>query len=318
MPGRTDLSYRFILSAPFLMGYLDEMLGPDRPPPVETAGAWRFDSSANASQSGTAQDLLLLHAWLLKPYGFIGWARDTADSCSAETWHKIEPIGGVKEGKKGFSKGGQIQVICINNEKALSDIDADLPTIKFYIKPDSCVREEENPKWRVQNFSVPAPRTKVAGCGIAAYLSVISNAPYHVLVLHQKKINLAKTPDIERIISKIKSARDCLILRSWHAALKDLGHDVWINATGIVNRVQALSPHVAVPVFIEELWEPDTGSHQPCTAYGAIIKMARQHPQETNALLAQALKAGHIPVPYQDVIVKASKFGSNSLKQKTA
>ncbi len=236
---------------------------------------------------------------ILPPHGYTSNEANQTNCFEGVKRATIKFKGAVREGKQGFSKmeKGLLQA-SFNQNSLVSALDR--PYVEFNL---------QNPAPNLQikyhtSHTPPFHVVKEDGTGFYHTLVNVTD-DWLVLELH-KVLRPQKTADIN---SQLINVQDELadILRKTESCIKDIGDRFFYNRNDLVEAILDIPPSISLPALGEMLYIRDTGKHETCTAFGLILKIAQEHPQETLKYLSHAKRKQLIPTYFAEQLIKKIK-----------
>ncbi len=204
--------------------------------------------------------------------------------------------GAVREGKHGFSKmqKGLLQV-SFNQESLVSNLDR--PYIEYDLSNNDPKLETKNHTSHTSSFHV----VKEDGTGFYHTL-VNTRDDWLVLELH-KVLRPQKTANIESKLDGVQN-KFADVLKETGQVISDIGDRFFSDRHDLVEAVLDIPHSISLPALGEMLYIRDTGKHETCTAFGMILKIAQDHPEQTLAYLNRVKKEQAIPTYFAKQLIE--------------
>ncbi|MBI1301217.1 MAG: hypothetical protein GC137_06095 [Alphaproteobacteria bacterium] len=232
---------------------------------------------------------------LIPPAGYTADAPNKMNSHDEAERATIEVVGGIRVGKRGFSRLKDALLFAGKNENGKTS-ELDKPYMVYSIDdpdPDLVLSRHSSgePPFHVvkpDGFGFYHNLTNTSGDWLALKL--------HKICRPMREVNL--TPHLQG-------------LEEGHAnALKRLYQGILLHGDGVfehmpsaVHNIEAIPIADALPALGEMLYVRDTGRHEACTAFAMILKLGRKDRATVMGYLTETLDAQTVPQYYANQLM---------------
>ena len=244
-----------ILSAPVVQTTVNNVLGGEPYDVIERPGSYVV--SLKKEPGDRCKRIIVL-----KPKGFTSNSPDELSSHPEAEEATIEIKGAARTANKGYFpiKNCVEFVYC---DKDYAETQPDYP----YASAFGAFRKLKTSRTR---FKV------VKRNYYGFYHNLINLTDEWLVLVLNKKLNLAKQVDYSLIAGTEKKERDALY--ALEEGVKRGGDGIFKSDQGTVRRVCSIDPHVSLPALVTLLNVEEKGMHEQCTIFAIILKIARKYP----------------------------------------
>lgn len=241
---------------------------------------------------------------ILPPKGYTANEPDQMNSHEEADYAKIEVKGGVREGKRGFSKLKDCLFVASAPEHGkVSDLTEPYLTYDLENPEPDLVTELHS--------AGEAPFTVVRNDGFGFYHNLVNvSDDWLVMVLH-KRLRPAKKVDLQSHLVAVQDeyARQ---LKALYEGVVEHGDRVFHEAPSLVADVKRMPLSVSLPALGEMLYVHDSGMHEACTVFAIILDLGKQQPEAVREFLASSVITKTVPEYYaRQLIGKIERAGTS-------
>ncbi len=245
---------------------------------------------------------------LLPPHGYTANAPEQMNAHDEVEKATIEIKGAIREGKNGLSTLKNCLLLAALPENgAVSDLD--VPYLTYDIS------NPNNPDLVLKRHSAgEAPFHVVRKDGFGFYHNLVNLTNEWLVLELNKTVRPMKPVDLAPHIESLPQETANLLNR-FYQNLVLYGDEVFEKAPNLVAQIEALPAGDVLPALGEMLYARETGKHEACTAFGMILKMAKQNPDETLDYLETVLNAQAVPLYYARQLIEKIERKCNVFSQ---
>lgn len=270
-----------------------------------------FLTSFIVSKKGEAEqkDLTVNRVIILPPKGYTANAPNQTNAHDEVERARVKVKGGVREGKRGFSKLKDCLLIVAfhrasnGHNDVVSSLDAPYRTFNED-------RPEDTPDMvKTIHSAGNAEFLVVEPDGTGFYHNLINLSNNWLVLGLSKRLRLSWKVDIEPYIAHLSQDK-AELLRALHRAIEKHGDELFgkhelsekdelsKKHAKLVEDVCAMSPQETLPALAEMIHIFDTGRHEACTVFAIILKIGKKEPQFVIDFLEQGIRTNDVPAYY--------------------
>lgn len=236
---------------------------------------------------------------ILPPKGYTANEPDQMNSHEEADYAKIEVKGGVREGRRGFSKLKDCLFVASAPEHGkVSDLTEPYLTYDLESPEPDLVTELHS--------AGEAPFTVVRNDGFGFYHNLVNRSDgWLVMVLH-KRLRPAKKVDLEPHLATVQDEYARLLKALYESVVKH-GDRVFQEEPSLVADVKKIPLSVSLPALGEMLYVHDSGMHEACTVFAIILDLGKSQPEAVSEFLAASVEAKAVPAYYAGQLIEKIK-----------
>jgi|GEM_PF-957721 len=235
---------------------------------------------------------------ILRPHGFTADAPDELSAHPEARWAKIHVYGGLRSYSRNPMLLKKVVRFCYYDQ-----VDA-----KTCANTPYAHKNPADPHYYEVEKSTRASFYAVKENGFGFFHNIVNQTKEWVLLGLEKQLLDRKEPEFEPMLLALNAAerrKAETLLR----LMAQFGDETFKVAPTLVDEVVAFEPSRSLPFLIEALNLRENGRHNPCTAFGVILKIARRNPDVALAYLEDALEKRTAPKYYlQDLLQKVRRI----------
>ncbi|MCK6417893.1 MAG: hypothetical protein L6Q57_03015 [Alphaproteobacteria bacterium] len=236
---------------------------------------------------------------ILPPHGYTANAPDLTNAHDEVERATIEIKGGVRPGKRGFSKLKNCLLVASFNRAASGEDDV----VSALDTPYRVFHENTPDLLRTLHSAGTAPFPVVEPDGTGFYHNMINLTDDWLVLGLAKQLRLSMKVEIEALIEDLPDKQKRKLRKLQRAVVK-YGDKLFENKPKLVESVCDMRPEETMPALGEMLYTHDTGMHEACTVFAIILRIGKQHPDFVCNFLYISVCEQNIPLFYGEQLIE--------------